>query len=164
MLLDGQRDRLLDDLAHRNPGVLVDELADEAIQGIRDGWGHVDRQSAPFRARFALWHSTTVVRTTLDTRRVAATPPAAYRADTMQLLIAEDALILLLDREPVTVERLAGDDQILLHRDRQGRPAAIEVLGLRAHGLLSVSRLDDDAPQPQYRAMEIAARLAARTP
>lgn len=164
MLPDCQRDRLLDDLTHRNPGVLVDELADETIQGVRHGRRHVNGQSAPVQARFVLRHSTTVVRRTLDTRSVTIAPPVPYGADTMQLLIAEDALVLLLDREPVSVERLAGDNQILLHRDRQARPAAIEVLGLRAHGLLSVSRLDDDAPQPEDVAMEIAARLAAGMP
>lgn len=79
----------------------------------------------------------------------------------MRLYLGDDVLILDLDREPVTVEVLAGDKTILLHRDREGRPAAIEVIGLRDHRFLSVTRLDDEWPRPEDRAIEVAALIAA---
>lgn len=82
----------------------------------------------------------------------------------MRLYLGDDVLVLDLDREPVTVEVLAGDETILLHRDREGRPAAIEVIGLRDHGLLTVTRLDDASPHPEDLAIELAARIAAGAP
>jgi hypothetical protein len=97
----------------------------------------------------------------LKSTQVASAGADPYGADLVRLFLADDALILDLDREPVTVEVLAGDDQVLLHRDREGLPAAIEVVGLRAHRLLTVSRMDDDPPHIEDRAMEVAARLAA---
>lgn len=79
----------------------------------------------------------------------------------MRLYLGDDVLLLDLEWEPATVEVLAGDETILLHRDREGRPALIEVLGLRDHGLLSVTRLDDESPRPDDRAIEVAALIAA---